>query len=137
MHWHGYMFLGDGASVLSTDASRRHGSPGFLDAAQLPYVVQHTLFKSRRFVLGTWHDIETATEWLRSQSAQLPAPMYPSQSNVLHDYAARAASARETLARGQSVVWGLWLNGPRYADLRVVCCTPGANWDNAPCPTGS
>ncbi|MGQ0838377.1 hypothetical protein [Actinokineospora sp.] len=135
MHWHGYVWQGDGKDVLPSDATKRSNHPMFAGAGQLPYVVNHTLMKPRSFVKGTWLKVNPAAQWLVNEHAQLPPKMYP-----VPDWAStpeeRALDAVERLKSGRSVVWSFWLNGARYVDMRVVCCSPTDFNDDIPCPTG-
>lgn len=136
VHFHGYMWTGAGSEVLVSDGRRSVGHPEFATHGQLPYQVTDTLLKPGSHVKGTWDDPEQAVEWMRSERAKLGPDMYPDQNTMAPTLDERCHYNVGRLKIGKSVVWGIWLNGGRYADIRVVCCSPAEFGKDIRCPRG-
>jgi hypothetical protein len=136
VHFHGYMWTGAGSEVLVSDGRRSHGHPEFGSFGQLPYHVTDTLLKSPSHVRGTWDDPEQAVAWMRSEREKLGPVMYPEQNTMAPTLDEKCEYHLERLHISKSVVWGIWLNGGRYADIRVICCSPAESGKQIRCPTG-
>lgn len=136
VHYHGYMWTGPGSEVLPSDGKRSYGHPEFRSHGQLPYVVVDTLRKPGSFVRGTWDTPDDAAEWMRLERGKLGPHMYPEQQTMAPTIDETSDYNRGRLRIGKSVVWAVWLNGGRYADIRVVCCSPNDYGSDVPCPVG-
>ncbi|WP_130344604.1 hypothetical protein [Herbihabitans rhizosphaerae] len=129
------MWVGAAADVLVSDGRRRPEHPEFGSFPQLPYSINATLLKPASFIGGTWTDAGEAVAWLRRECERLPPPKRPAPDWVM-SLDERCRVAAETLAGGKSVVWGRHCVGDKYADLRVVCCSPAEGGVTVPCPAG-
>jgi hypothetical protein len=133
VHFHAYAYRGPGEAVQTFDAVRSPGGIGFETSPVPPERTSAWLAKPARFIKATWDDPAEAVTWLERQYAEIqPSLSHPELQQQAPDVRTLAATALDTLQRGNDVVWAWWLTGGNYIDMAVVCC-PNRDRD-ARCP---
>ncbi|MFF4925870.1 hypothetical protein ACFY4B_35295 [Kitasatospora sp. NPDC001261] len=132
MHWHTYLWSGDGQQLKNEALRRPEPDAGFRTSAMPPMMTGWWLLKPTSLLSSTLTTPEHTVAWLRSRYADHPPP--PAQAEQLA-LDLRAAHATEALTAGSDVVWSYWQheNGPRFLHLAAVCC-PNRLWPSIPCP---
>ncbi|MCO5996250.1 hypothetical protein [Actinoallomurus rhizosphaericola] len=123
MHFHAYGYRGPGEAVRPYDTVRSPSGSGFETSPVPPERTSAWLAKPARFIRGTWDDPADAVAWLEGQHAELePLIAHPDLRRHAPTVRAMAATALDTLRRGNDVVWAWWLTGGNFASVAVICC---------------
>ncbi|MFI6292688.1 hypothetical protein ACIBEJ_13935 [Nonomuraea sp. NPDC050790] len=124
MHWHGYIWNGNGQE-LAREAERRPTSPDFFSSLLPPMRTGEWLAKPASRIAETFDDVDKAIEWMPTvyEAAHLHDPIPRSL---------RQDQAYDLLPRGVDVQWGCWLPGGRFVTVGMICC-PNRHVQH-PCP---
>lgn len=132
-HHHGYLWLGDGKSLLS-DGPRRANHPEFATAAVMPLENADWLLKPPGFIRATFTDAHAAADWYGAQirgHVELFASARDRESDVM---VRRLAAVVEDVKQGQDAVGGWWLTGQRFLSVALVACSPHKFRPERRCP---
>ncbi|MBO1417820.1 hypothetical protein [Streptomyces sp. FH025] len=129
MHWHTYLWSGDGQQLKNEAPRRPEPDAGFRTSNLPPMMTGWWLLKPASLISSTASTPADAAAWLSSRYEENP----PHRHHLPLD--ARTAFAAETLAAGSDVVWAHWQQetGPRFVHLAAICC-PNRLWPAIPCP---
>ncbi|MFE4520461.1 hypothetical protein ACFRMQ_40675 [Kitasatospora sp. NPDC056783] len=132
MHWHTYLWSGDGQQLKSEAPRRPAPEAGFRTSTMPPMMTGWWLLKPPSLISSTLSAPDETIAWLQSHYEESPPP--PVQAEQL-PLKARAEYAAEALTGGSDVVWAYWQQeaGPRFVHLAAVCC-PNRVWPAIPCP---
>ncbi|MEV1202315.1 hypothetical protein [Microbispora rosea] len=128
MHLHCYVWSGIGEELRS-EAERRPplppADPGQFTSSPLPPMrTCDWLLKPARRIDASPATPDDALAWLAERYRSMESSFLRPADEARIGLDVRLHNAREALANGVDVQWGIWLTGGRFLTCGVVCCSP-------------